>query len=110
MNEQITIENAKTAIREKRFLDALAMARKMGNVAAGLKLADIVFEAEALYLQKTGGHIHETALQHAMRHQIGSSSARARLEKMVASGKASRECVNQNGTRVVIYSYTPEEL
>ncbi|NHR07435.1 hypothetical protein HA052_19780 [Chromobacterium haemolyticum] len=52
--------------------------------------------------------VQETAQEHATRHKVGSSSARARLEKMVAAGAATRVEEVRNGTRVVVYTYTPK--
>lgn len=108
MSDPKLIEAVNAAIQENRFIDAIGHIRRMQATAVAMKLEDDVLQKEAEYLRRTGGSIQETAQQHALRHQIASSSARARLEKMVKNGEATRAEDVRNRTRVVIYTYHPK--
>lgn len=107
MSDQEQIEAAKVAIKENRFIDAIGIACKVNDPAVAMRLQEIVLEREAEHLRMTGGCIRETSQQHGVRHGIASSSARARLERMVAEGEATRDEEVRNGTRVVVYAYKP---
>lgn len=108
MSDQKLIEAVKAALQENRFVDAIGHVRRMQATPVAMQLEEHVLRQEAEYLRKTGEHIQETASQHALRHQIASSSARARLEKMVKVGNAIKSEEVRNGTRVVVYTYTPK--
>lgn len=107
MSDQELIEAVKVAIKENRFVDALGIACKVNDPAVGMRLQEVVLEREAAHLRMTAECIRETSQQHGVRHGIASSSARTRLEKMVAEGTATREVEVRNGTRVVVYAYKP---
>lgn len=104
MSDQDQIKAVEAAAKEHRFVEAIALARKVSNIAVAMRLEEHVLQLEA----EAGISIQETVLQHALRHRIASSSARARLEKMVAAGKATRAEEVRNGTRVVVYTYPPK--
>lgn len=108
MSDPKLIEAVNAAVQENRFIDAIGHIRRMQATAVAMKLEDHVLQQEAEYLRKTGERIQETANQYALRHQIASSSARARLEKMVKEGEATRAEEVRNGTRVVVYTYIPK--